>query len=67
MKHTKTKGCVWHDNAVNAKRRSGTLQVYYDPNEVKYQQLLDCFFAHVDPTTKNRQGGDMGKAFPLVV
>ena len=37
------------------------LQVYYDPQEASYTQLLDCFFEHVDPTTRNRQGGDMGR------
>ena len=42
------------------------MQVYYDPAECQYSQLLDCFFQHVDPTTKNRQGGDMGE-FPLAL
>ena len=33
------------------------MQVHYDPKECSYESLLDCFFAHVDPTTKNRQVG----------
>ncbi|KAK9829679.1 hypothetical protein WJX72_007310 [[Myrmecia] bisecta] len=39
------------------------VQVYYDPKETTYEQLLDTFFQHVDPTTKNRQGGDMGTQY----
>ena len=39
------------------------VQVYYDPKLGSYEGLLDCFFAHVDPTTKNRQGGDMGSQY----
>ena len=39
------------------------MQVVYNPSEVKYEQLLDTFFAHVDPTTKNRQGNDVGSQY----
>lgn len=38
-------------------------QVYYDPKETGYDKLLDCFFEHVDPTTLNRQGNDMGTQY----
>lgn len=31
------------------------VQCTYDPKEVSYDQLLDTFFARVDPTTLNRQ------------
>ena len=30
---------------------------------MKYEQLLDTFFEHVDPTTKNRQGNDVGSQY----
>ncbi len=39
------------------------VQVVYDPQEVQYEQLLDTFFQHVDPTTKDRQGGDRGTQY----
>ena len=29
--------------------------MYYNPDEVAYEQLLDVFFQRVDPTTLNRQ------------
>ena len=38
-------------------------QVIYNPQELEYEQLLDTFFQHVDPTTKDRQGGDRGTQY----
>ena len=42
---------------------SAYVQVYYDPKETGYDKLLDCFFEHVDPTTANRQGNDVGTQY----
>ena len=39
------------------------VQVIYDPQEVQYEKLLDTFFQHVDPTTRDRQGGDRGTQY----
>lgn len=39
------------------------VQVYYDPKEVTYEELLKLFFNRVDPTTLNRQGNDMGTQY----
>ncbi len=39
------------------------LQMYYNPAEVTYEQLLDVFFQRVDPTTLNRQGNDAGTQY----
>ena len=38
-------------------------QVYFDPKEVSYDQLLDQFFDKVDPTTLNQQGNDRGTQY----
>ena len=37
--------------------------MYYRPKECSYEDLLNCFFNSVDPTTKNRQGMDMGTQY----
>lgn len=37
------------------------VQVYYDPEQISYQELVEVFFATHDPTTLNRQGPDYGK------
>jgi len=40
-----------------------TVKVRYDPNEVSLPFLLDLFFDAIDPTTKDRQGGDVGARY----
>jgi len=39
------------------------VQVEYDPSIVSYEQLLDVFWSIHDPTTKNRQGPDVGSQY----
>lgn len=44
------------------------VQVVYDPRVVSYAQLLDVFFAVAhDPTTRNRQGPDVGSQYRSAV
>jgi peptide-methionine (S)-S-oxide reductase len=40
-----------------------SVQVYYDPKQISYSQLLTAFFAAHDPTTLNKQGPDVGKHY----
>jgi len=39
------------------------VQVHFDSNVVSYRDLLNVFFAIHDPTTLNRQGGDVGTQY----
>ncbi|OGW90668.1 MAG: peptide-methionine (S)-S-oxide reductase [Omnitrophica bacterium RIFCSPHIGHO2_02_FULL_63_14] len=39
------------------------VQVEYDPARVAYEQLLDVFWQLHDPTTRNRQGPDVGTQY----
>jgi peptide-methionine (S)-S-oxide reductase len=43
------------------------VQVHFDPDEVSFRDLLYVFFATHDPTTLNRQGGDVGTQYRSVV
>lgn len=45
-----------------------SVRVVYDPGEVSYRQLLEVFFlvAH-DPTTRDRQGPDVGPDYRAIV
>ncbi|GAB3260772.1 hypothetical protein GCM10027347_25340 [Larkinella harenae] len=40
-----------------------SVQVYYDPAIIRYEDLLVAFFAGHDPTTPNRQGPDVGRDY----
>jgi peptide-methionine (S)-S-oxide reductase len=39
------------------------VQIKYDPQQITYRDLLDVFFTIHDPTTLNRQGGDVGTQY----
>jgi peptide-methionine (S)-S-oxide reductase len=39
------------------------VQVTFDPEEISYAELVDVFFTIHDPTTKDRQGGDVGPQY----
>jgi len=39
------------------------IQIYYDPEIITYQQLLEIFFYTHDPTEVNRQGPDVGAQY----
>lgn len=43
------------------------VQVFYDPEQISYPELLEIFFATHDPTTLNRQGPDVGKQYRSAV
>jgi peptide-methionine (S)-S-oxide reductase len=43
------------------------VQIQFDPNEVSYEQLLDVFWSIHDPTTKNRQGPDIGSQYRSMI
>jgi peptide-methionine (S)-S-oxide reductase len=42
------------------------VQVYFNPDSVTYETLVEVFFATHDPTTLNRQGPDYGKQYRSV-
>ena len=39
------------------------IEVTYDPSRIRYDDLLEFFFTHHDPTTLNRQGNDAGTQY----
>ncbi|WP_299821968.1 peptide-methionine (S)-S-oxide reductase MsrA [uncultured Pontibacter sp.] len=42
------------------------VQVYYKPDVVSFEKLVEVFFATHDPTTLNRQGPDYGEQYRSV-
>lgn len=42
-------------------------QIQYDPKIVSYAELLEVFWKTHDPTTRNRQGNDVGTQYRSVI
>ncbi len=43
------------------------VQVYYDPSQVTYEELLDFFWRHIDPTDAGGQFVDRGEQYRSVI
>lgn len=39
------------------------LEIVFDPSQISYRDLLEFFFQIHDPSTKNRQGNDVGESY----
>ena len=42
-------------------------QIVFDPNVISYDEILEVFFKTHNPTTLNRQGGDVGTQYRSVI
>jgi len=65
---TATRGGYSGGDVPNAtSRHHGThaeaIEVVFDPSTFSYRELLEFFFQIQDPTTKNRQGNDLGMSY----
>jgi len=43
------------------------VRITFDPELLSYEDLLKIFFSVHDPTTRNRQGGDIGSQYRSVI
>jgi len=39
------------------------IEIVFDPDKIGYRQILEFFFQIHDPSTRNRQGNDMGASY----
>ncbi len=39
------------------------VEVVFDPDVISYREILEFFFQIHDPSTKNRQGNDLGRSY----
>jgi peptide-methionine (S)-S-oxide reductase len=39
------------------------IEIIFDPDRISYRELLEFFFQIHDPTTRNRQGNDVGASY----
>jgi peptide-methionine (S)-S-oxide reductase len=42
-------------------------QIEFDPKKISFEQLLEVFWVAHDPTTRNRQGADVGTQYRSVI
>jgi peptide-methionine (S)-S-oxide reductase len=39
------------------------IEIFFDPEKISFRKLLEFFFSIHDPTTRNRQGNDVGASY----
>ncbi|MDB6079801.1 MAG: msrA [Akkermansiaceae bacterium] len=58
-----TGGDVEHATYRNHGTHAEAISVDFDPEQLSYRQFLEFFFSLHDPTTRNRQGNDLGTSY----
>ncbi|MGD0706782.1 MAG: peptide-methionine (S)-S-oxide reductase MsrA [Trebonia sp.] len=58
-----TGGDVQNATYRNHKGHAEAIEIVYDPTKTSYRDVLEYFFQIHDPSTRNRQGNDIGTSY----
>lgn len=63
----KTENPTYEEVSMKETGHAECIKIEFNPEEITYQNLLTVFFGSHDPTTKNRQGNDVGTQYRSVI